>query len=163
VRAGAGARCDAGDVDSCSAPAEMRRDRRRSCAAETRSTTCMVPPQRGQFRTEWGARPASWCLLQADQICWSNRKQSGRSSARRRLARKPKLRMRTKPRGSRCSRKRRTSASIQSSSIGSRRGCRGCGCDQNSGPFCARSCGSEHTCLGSRHLAVWNLGRGSGH
>ncbi len=42
---------------------------------------------------------------------WSNRKQSGRSSARRRLARNPKLRMRTKPRGSRWSRKRRRNSS----------------------------------------------------
>src|ERR1019366_4685303 len=38
---------------------------------------------------------------------WSNWKQSGNSAARFRLARKPKLRMRMKPRGSRWRRKRR--------------------------------------------------------
>src|ERR1035441_3900557 len=41
----------------------------------------------------------------------SNWKQSGNSAARLRLARKPKLRMRTKPRGSRWSRKRRRNSS----------------------------------------------------
>src|SRR2546427_8483875 len=42
---------------------------------------------------------------------WSKRKQSGKSIARCRLARKPKLRMRVKPRGSRCKRKRRRNSS----------------------------------------------------
>jgi hypothetical protein len=42
---------------------------------------------------------------------WSKRKQSGKSIARCRLARKPKLRMRTKPRGSRCRRKPRRNSS----------------------------------------------------
>ena len=41
----------------------------------------------------------------------SKLKQSGNSQARCRLARKPKLRMRTKPRGSRWSRKRRRNSS----------------------------------------------------
>ena len=41
----------------------------------------------------------------------SSCKQSGSSVARLRLARKPKLRMRTKPGGSRCSRKRRRNSS----------------------------------------------------
>ena len=41
----------------------------------------------------------------------SNWKQSGSSEARCRLARKPKLRMCMKPRGSRCSRKRRRNSS----------------------------------------------------
>jgi integrase len=45
-----------------------------------------------------GAPPSSW-------------KQSGKVVARLRLARKPKLRMRTKPSGSRCNRKRRKNSS----------------------------------------------------
>src|SRR5216117_3680874 len=43
--------------------------------------------------------------------CWSNREQRGRSAARLRFARNPKLRMRIKPRGSRCRRKRRRNSS----------------------------------------------------
>src|SRR5260370_11609901 len=70
----------------------------------------MVPPQTGQFQsgTEW-----VWVEVCAASICrgspalWNRWKQSGRSVARRRLARKPKLRMRTKPRGSRWRRNRR--------------------------------------------------------
>ena len=42
---------------------------------------------------------------------WSSWKQSGRRMARCRLARNPKLRMRTKPRGSRWSRNRRRNSS----------------------------------------------------
>ena len=41
----------------------------------------------------------------------SSRKQSGRRAVRRRLARKPKWRMRTKPLGSVCNRKRRRNSS----------------------------------------------------
>jgi hypothetical protein len=75
----------------------------------------MVPPQRGQRHAEvlgvveealaggvaWLSRPKRW-------------KQIGSTLARRRLARNPKWRMRTKPRGSRCSRKR-----LRNSSTGS--------------------------------------------
>lgn len=42
---------------------------------------------------------------------FSNSRQRGSRLARRRLARKPKLRMRTKPRGSRCKRNRRRNSS----------------------------------------------------
>jgi hypothetical protein len=70
----------------------------------------MVPPQCGQVGSVcdrvtsriWVER---WCAL------WSSLKQSGSSLARWRLARKPKLRMRTKLRGSRCRRKRRRNSS----------------------------------------------------
>src|SRR5271170_4379070 len=72
----------------------------------------MVPPQTGHFHSE--------CVWSVDDDASedvvfskspSSRKHSGRSVARRRLARKPKLRMRTKPGGSRWSRKRRRNSS----------------------------------------------------
>src|SRR5258707_15700136 len=69
----------------------------------------MVPPQTGQFQsgTEW-----VWVEVCVAAICWGspvlwNRwKQSGRGAAGHRLARKPKLRGRTKPRGGGRRRKR---------------------------------------------------------
>jgi hypothetical protein len=57
----------------------------------------------------WGGGPGAFAAGWSDG--WSNRKQSGSSVARCRLARKPKLQMRTKPRGSRCKRKRRRNSS----------------------------------------------------
>src|SRR5271165_3808794 len=77
----------------------------------------MVPPQSGQYQSAEGygrsaAGEAVGCKVSAE--LWSKRKQSGRSVARCRLARKPKLRMRTKPRGSKCSRKRRRNSSTES-------------------------------------------------
>ena len=80
----------------------------------SRSTTCMVAPQTGQFHSDGG-----WWVGgdggEAVMFCepWSSWKQRGRSVARCRLARKPKLRMRTKPRGSKCSRKRRRNSSTE--------------------------------------------------
>jgi hypothetical protein len=74
----------------------------------------MVPPQTGQFQS--GAERV-WVEVCVAAICWGspvlwNRwKQSGRRAARRRLARKPKLRRRTKPRGNRWRRKRRAGMS----------------------------------------------------
>ena len=66
--------------------------------------TCMVPPQTGQCQSvepcgRSAVCDAVGCKFSAE-FC-SKRKHSGRSVARCRLARKPKLRMRTKPRGSR--------------------------------------------------------------
>src|SRR5271156_4875623 len=87
-------------------------ERSRSCAAESRSTTCMVPPQTGQFQT------GSGCSVDGDAggaAVFSelprSRKHSGNRVARLRLARNPKLRMRTKPGGSTWSRKRRRNSS----------------------------------------------------
>src|SRR5450759_4603984 len=72
----------------------------------------MVPPQTGQFKSELGLSVegdvAGADMFSDPRSSW---KQSGRSVARCRLARKPKLRMRTKPRGSRWSRKRRRNSS----------------------------------------------------
>src|ERR1035437_6317879 len=83
-------------------------ERSRSCAADNRSTTCMVPPQTGQFQSEWvssvGGDAAEAVMFSEPP---SSRKQSGNSVARFRLVRNPKLRMRTKPGGSRWSRNRR--------------------------------------------------------
>src|SRR5271155_3643809 len=72
----------------------------------------MVPPQTGQFQSErvWSVDDVS-----AEDAVFSkplsSRKHSGNSVARFRLARKPKLQMRTKPGGSRWSRKRRRNSS----------------------------------------------------
>ena len=49
--------------------------------------------------SEWAARRRVGACCWSGSDCWSNRKQSGKGRARCRLARKPKLRMRTKPRG----------------------------------------------------------------
>ncbi len=86
---------------------EFGGERRSSCAGVSRSMTCIGPPQSGHFgrlcdRGAWVV--GSVALLRS-------LKQSGSSVARCRLARKPKLRMRTKPRGSRCRRKRRRNSS----------------------------------------------------
>jgi hypothetical protein len=87
-------------------------ERSRSCAAASRSTTCIVPPHAGQFQRKCGwsmeGDVAGVGMLSEPRSSW---KQSGRRVARFRLARKPKLRMRTKPRGSRWSRKRRRNSS----------------------------------------------------
>src|SRR5664279_571839 len=73
-------------------------ERSRSWAAESRSTTCMVPPQTGQFQRERvssmdGDAGVAGCSRDPP----SRWKHSGNSAARFRLARNPKLRMRTKP------------------------------------------------------------------
>src|SRR5271157_341932 len=74
---------------------------------------CIGPPHMGQnqkvsARTGHGASEGAGFGWLAES---SKRAQSGSNRARRRLARKPKLRMRTKPRGSRCRRKRRRNSS----------------------------------------------------
>ncbi len=56
----------------------------------------------------WTVMPAKQCILSVPLSSW---KHSGRREARLRLARNPKLRMRTKPGGSRWSRKRRSNSS----------------------------------------------------
>ena len=72
--------------------------------------TCIVAPQSGHLRGA-GDRSARGGRVGGSDALRRSRKQSGSSVARRRLARKPKLRMRTKPHGSRCSRKRRRNSS----------------------------------------------------
>ena len=72
----------------------------------------MVPPQTGQFQSERGlsvsAGDGEAAIFSRAVSSW---KQSGSSVARCLLARKPKLRMRTNPGGSRWSRKRRRNSS----------------------------------------------------
>ncbi len=73
----------------------------------------MVPPQTGQFQSESGGfmegDAGEAGMVSEPRSSW---KQSGRRMARCRLARNPKLRMRTKPGGSRWSRKRRRNSSM---------------------------------------------------
>ena len=93
-------------------------DRRRSWAAVTRSMILIGPPHRGQLQTPGaGSGAGTGSTLDPSGAALgsigapSNWKQTGNNPARRRLARKPKWRMRTKPFGSRCSRKRRRNSS----------------------------------------------------
>ena len=91
-------------------------DRRKSCATESRSTTCMTPPQRGHFhseRLEGVSVEAVTAAGLSESDCWSNRKHKRRSGARLRFARNPKLRIRTNLGGSRWSRNRRRNSSIE--------------------------------------------------
>src|SRR5271165_2691554 len=80
------------------------------------SITGIDPPHMGQnqkVRTRTGRGPSGLTGFDSGTKS-SKRAQSGSNRARRRLARKPKLRMRTKPRGSRWSRKRRRNSSTGS-------------------------------------------------
>src|SRR6266849_5246537 len=73
------------------------------------STILIVPPHLGQNQRSFGPAVETACsVCRAAPSSW---KQSGKLVARLRLARKPKLRMRTKPLGSRCNRKRRKNSS----------------------------------------------------
>ena len=90
-------------------------ERSSSSAAEIRSTMRMVPPQHGQHQVELCRVGETAFAGGACSLARSNSwKQMGSRLARRRLARKPKWRMRTKRRGSRCSRKRRRNSSTGS-------------------------------------------------
>src|SRR6516164_9892629 len=63
-------------------------DRRKSCATESRSTTCMIPPQRGHFhsgRFEGVPDEAVTAAGLPEPDCGSKRKLRGRSAARLRL------------------------------------------------------------------------------
>src|SRR6267378_1482940 len=74
-------------------------------AAVSLSTIIIGPPHLGQDQRSLGPEvETSWSVGGAALSSW---KQSGKVVARLRLARKPKFRMRTKPSGSRCNRKRR--------------------------------------------------------
>src|SRR5215469_3058297 len=82
------------------------------CVGQTRSIICIAPPQCGQAQND--------CLVVRDEgggfgAACSKRKHRGSKCERWRLARKPKLRMRTKPGGNRCSRKRRRNSWAESS------------------------------------------------
>ena len=87
-------------------------DRSRSCWAVSFSTSTIGPPQQGQRQV---ARVAVLTGSTTDELesaevvsnCWHK----GNSFERRRLARKPKLRMRTKPRGNTCRKNRRRNSS----------------------------------------------------
>ena len=78
--------------------------------AWTLKTTIIDPSHFGHFQSpEVSASESSFVSTPGSAP--RHWKQSGRSTPRRRLARKPKFRMRTKPFGSRCSRKRRRKSS----------------------------------------------------
>ena len=84
-------------------------DRSWISAAVSLSTIIIGPPHLGQDQRSLGPEvETSWSVGGAALSSW---KQSGKVVARLRLARKPKLRMRTKPSGSRCNRKRRKNSS----------------------------------------------------
>src|SRR5208337_304407 len=81
-------------------------------AAVSLSTTAIGPPHFGQRqRSLESLVEEAFCSVCGSGAEPSNRKQSGNVVVRLRLAKKPKLRMRTKPLGSRCSRKRRKNSS----------------------------------------------------
>ena len=91
-------------------------ERGSSWTEESRSTTRMVPLHSGHLgrvTDGLGSSAVSSALVRSAELP-SSLKQRGRSLARWRLARKPKLRMRTNPRGSRWSRKRRRNSSAGS-------------------------------------------------
>src|SRR5713101_3369306 len=78
-------------------------------AAVSLSTTIIVPPHLGQDQRSLGPVVEISCsVCDAAPSSW---KQSGKVVARLRLARKPKFRIRTKPSGSTCNRKRRKNSS----------------------------------------------------
>src|SRR5882724_1500734 len=78
-------------------------------AAVSLSTIIIGPPHLGQDQRSLGPAVESSCSVGgAAPSSW---KQSGKVVARLRLARKPKFRIRTKPSGSRCNRKRRKNSS----------------------------------------------------
>ena len=85
-------------------------------AAVSLSITSIGPPHLGQVQkagARTGRGPGG--LTRFDSCTESSRRaQSGSNRARRRLAKRPKLRMRTKPRGSRWSRNRRRNSSTES-------------------------------------------------
>jgi len=94
------------------APASQGGERSWSWAAVSLSRTAMGPPHLGQRQSGFGCLAGDASRSDCDDCsASSSRKQSGRRVTRRRLARKPKWRMRTKPLGSRCNRKRRRNSS----------------------------------------------------
>src|SRR5258707_11982136 len=78
-------------------------------AAVSLSTIIMGPPHLGQDQRSFGPAVEAFCSV--CRVPPSSWKESGKVVARLRLARMPKLRMRTKPCGSRCNRKRRKNSS----------------------------------------------------
>jgi hypothetical protein len=78
-------------------------------AAVSLSTTIIGPPHLGQDQRSLGPAVEASCSVSGAAL--SSWKQGGKVVARLRLARKPKLRKRTKPSGSRCNRKRRKNSS----------------------------------------------------
>src|SRR5215470_19470572 len=72
-----------------------------SCAEVNRSTTVIGPPHWGQRHRGWVVGAVEGSDWACGGTAWRAAKQSGKTVARLRLARKPKWRMRTKPLGSR--------------------------------------------------------------
>src|SRR5258708_18418395 len=81
-------------------------------AAVSRSMTFIGPPHLGQrYRSRASSVEEVCSSLSASCAAPNNSKHRGNVAERRRQARKPKCRIRTKPCGSRCSRKRRKNLS----------------------------------------------------
>ena len=75
--------------------------------------TAIGPPHLGQRQRGFDSWVAEVSGSVGDGTVASAAKHSGSSVERRRLARKPKWRIRTKPLGSRCNRKRRRNSSSE--------------------------------------------------
>ena len=73
--------------------------------------SAIVPPQRGQIQLPEVLASEVGVAARVKEEASSNCRQSGKSSRRRRFARKPQKRMRTKPRGRVWSRNRRRNSS----------------------------------------------------
>ena len=75
-------------------------ERSASCRAVSRSTRTIGPPQVGQTHIAAGSGAVVEMVVAADTgVSASSCLHNGTSAPRRRLARKPKWRIRTKPRG----------------------------------------------------------------
>src|SRR6266851_6028433 len=72
----------------------------------------MVPPQHGHGQVLRAGAAAVWVGERGLVTSASNWRQTVMSCPRRRADRKPKWRMRTKPRGNTCSRNRRRNSSV---------------------------------------------------
>ena len=77
----------------------------------SRSMSCMDPPHWGQVQQAAAASAFVAPGVPCARAAASERKQIGNRAVRCRVARKPKCRMRTKPLGSRCNKKRRKNSS----------------------------------------------------
>ena len=89
-------------------------ERSRNCAAVKRSSNCIGPPQSGHRHSPSYLMPGR--VRASGRPCgggsaWMSRRHTGSSTERWRVLRIPKCRIRTKPLGSTCKRKRRRNSS----------------------------------------------------
>src|SRR5260370_33466789 len=87
-------------------------DRRRICLAVSFSMGLVVPPQHGHGQVVAGGGVVVGIAERGRGASASTRRLTAMYSRRRRADRKPKWRMRTKPRGNTCSRNRRRNSSV---------------------------------------------------